>query len=121
MCKAVFIVEDDPFIAIDLQDAIEDAGFDVIGPVATVQSGLRKLENARPDIALLDYNLGSETSAEIARRLKDMNIPFIFASGQIDKVITDDVPESVALIPKPFLIETVLEIVKRLISEEANI
>ena len=87
MNAAILIVEDDPFIAIDLQDAMEDAGYDVLGPVATVRHGLATLQGQVPDVAILDYNLGPETSAKIAERLKDMDIPYIFASGQIERVI----------------------------------
>lgn len=116
MCKSVLIVEDDPFIAIDLQDAIEDAGYAVLGPVATVKSGLNTLNSSTPDVAILDYNLGSETSAEIARKLKEMGIPFIFASGQIERVIEDDVPNSAAMIQKPFLIDAVIDVVNKIVN-----
>lgn len=110
----ILIVEDDPFIALDLQDAMEDAGFTVLGPVATVEHGLSALDSHRPDVAILDYNLGHETSAEIAQRLSDMNVPFVFASGQIERVIKDNVPEGAGLIPKPFLMPNVVETIKNI-------
>lgn len=112
MNAEILIVEDDPFIALDLQDAMEDAGYVVLGPVATVKHGLSALETHTPDVAILDYNLGHETSAAIARRLTDMGVPYVFASGQIDRVIKDDVPEGAALIPKPFLMSKVVKTVE---------
>ena len=116
MNAAVLIVEDDPFIAIDLQDAMEDAGYEVVGPVATVKHGLMAIKDQTPDIAILDYNLGSETSADIARRLDEIGVPYIFASGQIERVIIDGARSSAALIQKPFLVDSVVEKVVSILS-----
>ncbi len=108
MNLAVLIVEDDPFIAIDLQDAFEDAGYDVLGPVATVKSGLSELTKCAPDVAILDYNLGTETSAGIAAKLDQMGVPYIFASGQMEAVISDETVKPVGVISKPFMTDTVI-------------
>lgn len=116
MHAAVLIVEDDPFIALDLQDAMEDAGYSVLGPVATVKHGLSTIDTHTPDVAILDYNLGTETSAKIAQRLTEIGVPYVFASGQIERVIHDDVPASAGLIQKPFLMEQVVKTVDKIIN-----
>ena len=77
----VLIVEDDPFLAIDLEDTLEAAGFDVSGPAASVSRGLELIERDGPSAATLDYNLGCETSDAIAKELRARQIPFCYISG----------------------------------------
>lgn len=55
----VLVVEDEMMIAFDLQMMLEDNGCRVLGPVASVDSALRLLEDTRPDVAVLDGNLRS--------------------------------------------------------------
>ena len=102
MRKTILIVEDDPFIAMDLQDTFEDAGYKVLGPVASVVPGLRLLSEAKPDVAMLDYNLGRETSIPIAYKLDEKAVPYVFLSGQVEKVVTANGVRSHEVITKPF-------------------
>ena len=48
---------------------------------SNVRQALRAIEERAPSFALLDVNLGTETSFEIAERLLERNIPFAFATG----------------------------------------
>ena len=48
---------------------------------SSVEAALDALDNTRFDLALLDYNLGSESSEAVARRLKAMGVPFWLATG----------------------------------------
>lgn len=110
--KTILIVEDDPFIAMDLEDTFDACGFKVIGPVADVNTGLKVLKETSPDIAMLDYNLGRETSIEIARELSQQNIPYFFLSGQIKSVIVDhDIPPQ-PVIAKPYVPDHLIRIVE---------
>lgn len=110
----ILIVEDDPFIAMDLEDTFLSNGYNVLGPVAKVDPGLALLDVETPDVAILDYNLGRETSISIARYLNDNDIPYVFLSGQIERVIVGhDIPE-VKVIAKPFIPEQVVSIVQAL-------
>ena len=102
MIKTILIVEDDPFIATDLQDTFEDAGFTVLGPVASVDPGLLILKETRPDIAMLDYNLGRETSIPLAQQLDIKDVPYIFLSGQVERVIASGAHKDNFVISKPF-------------------
>lgn len=115
MRKTILIVEDNPFIALDLQDIFEDAGFKVLGPVATVEAAMAYLRNAEIDVAMLDYNLGRETSLPLADALDDEDVPFAFLSGQIDKVIKQGLPKSRTIVPKPFDAQNLIGHVHRLL------
>lgn len=115
--KSILIVEDDPFIAMDLEDTFVEAGFKVIGPVADVQNGLSLIEKHRPDIATLDYNLGRENSVPIANALEDMGVPYVFLSGQMSRVIeTHNVPEQ-SIIGKPYVPSKLLKIISYMIDK----
>ena len=110
--NCVLIVEDDAFIALDIEDVLREAGFLITGPAATVQEALTLLQGSeRPDVALLDYNLGDETSIPVAHKLEEMGIPFLFLSGQVSSVVLGDTDLDPVVMSKPFvpnhLIETV--------------
>lgn len=115
--KTILIVEDDPFIAMDLQDTFEDAGFAVLGPVADVRSGLELVKSRAPDVAMLDFNLGRENSLPIAETLEQSSVPYFFLSGQIETVIQSGCVRKTRVIAKPFnadaLVAFVQEIVRR--------
>jgi DNA-binding response OmpR family regulator len=78
----VMLLEDEVLIANDIRSSLMDYGFD-IGVVAYDEKMAREyLDSARPDVALLDLNLGSgRNSFAIARRLKELKCPVIFVSG----------------------------------------
>jgi CheY-like chemotaxis protein len=55
--RRVLVVEDEPFIAFDIADAIENAGGQVVGPAASVAEALSLLEEEPVEAAILDVNL----------------------------------------------------------------
>ncbi|WP_017931131.1 response regulator [Robiginitomaculum antarcticum] len=114
MTKSILIVEDDPFIAMDLQDTFESAGYVVIGPVAGVASGMSLIERQTPDVAMLDYNLGETTSEPIAKDLFRRNIPFLFLTGQMPKVVENNAFSGAKIISKPFNPDHLVESVESL-------
>lgn len=79
----VLIVEDEPLIGAAMEMLVEDLGGAVLGPFMTVGAGLSGLEQAaRIDCALLDCNLGKETSWPLADALAVRGVPFAFTSGK---------------------------------------
>jgi two-component sensor histidine kinase len=77
----VLVVDDDPFLALSVADLLRDAGLTVIGPAYSAHEALELLESARPQVALLDVNLGTETSERVAEAVKAMNVPVLCMSG----------------------------------------
>jgi light-regulated signal transduction histidine kinase (bacteriophytochrome) len=77
----VFIVEDQMLIAMDLEGMLEDAGVRAVSVANSVREALAKLEQVTPDVAVLDVNLGDETSIPIAEELARRAVPFVFATG----------------------------------------
>ncbi|HYI70592.1 MAG TPA: HWE histidine kinase domain-containing protein [Skermanella sp.] len=77
----VLLVEDEALTAIAMAQAVEEAGYRVLGPVGRVQDGIDIARNTRPDAAVLDVNLLGQPSFPIARALNAMGVPFLFCTG----------------------------------------
>lgn len=77
----VLIVEDEILIAMDLSDLLENGGYEVLGPVATVTAALDFLMARLPHACVLDVNLRGEHSAPVAARLKECGVPFLLSSA----------------------------------------
>ena len=83
---SVLVVEDEFLIAMDVEMMLEQNGHAVIASAHSVEDALSLLEDARPDVALLDMNLRGELVFPVAERLRSLNIPFVLASayGTVD-------------------------------------
>lgn len=77
----VLVAEDEPFIALDLALAIEDAGGQVVGPAASVKEALALLETADIAGAILDVTLADKDVTQLAELLIAHGIPLILQSG----------------------------------------
>lgn len=53
----VLIVEDEPFIAIDIQLAVQQAGGEAVGPAPTIKDALELIRTSEIQAAILDVNL----------------------------------------------------------------
>lgn len=99
---SVLVVEDESLIAMNLEMILEDLGHSVIGPVMTLVD-LEKILNSdfRADAAILDVNIAGEHIFPYARRLADLGIPLLFASGYGASGISDDLAHH-PVVPKPY-------------------
>ncbi|MBE1529451.1 DNA-binding response OmpR family regulator [Sphingopyxis sp. OAS728] len=88
--RLVLIIEDDFYLADDAQMALEAAGATVLGPVGNAEDAIEMLATTRPDIALVDVNLGDGASFESAAALKARGIPFVFLTGYDANIIPAD-------------------------------
>jgi PAS domain S-box-containing protein len=77
----VLVVEDEAIVALEIEQYLRNAGFEVIGPAAKVAEALQLLKEFSCDAAVLDINLGAETSEPIARVLSGQGTPFVTVSG----------------------------------------
>ena len=77
----ILIVEDEFLIAMELEDTLLSAGYQVVGPAPSIREALRLLRAARPDAAVLDVNVAGQWVTPVAEMLRTMVVPFILASG----------------------------------------
>ena len=79
--RRVLIVEDEPFIAYDIADAIERAGGVVVGPVATVSQALELIRTDRIEAAILDVNLADGDVGPVIETLAQDQIVLLVHTG----------------------------------------
>lgn len=97
----VLIVEDEIFIAVELEDIIRDAGGAVAGPAMTAPEALRLIETRKITAAILDVHLGDHDSSSVARRLEAAGIPFIFHTGNGESEISSNKWPQAPVVNKP--------------------
>lgn len=79
--RNILVVEDEPLIAMMLEDFIDMMGHRIGAAVGSVSDALAEIEAQSFDLAILDLNLGKETSWPVADALQDRGIPFVLATG----------------------------------------
>lgn len=101
----VLIVEDEPLIALDLQDMLRDVGYQVAGPAPSIDAALDLL-SAGEEIAaaVLDLNLHQQLSTPVAAELRRRGIPFCLCTAY-QKLLprTDDFFEGITVLGKPIV------------------
>lgn len=109
----ILILEDDCLQAMDLEIALQYAGYRVIGPAPTSESALELLDNVALDGAVLDYNLAEGTSLEVAVRLRDEGVPFVFVTGQMGKLLANEAAPRAEIFQKPYNQSELIRFVER--------
>lgn len=99
--QTLLIVEDDPFIAMDMEIEFSDRGYSVVAVAPTVSAACEILKHSAPDFAILDYNLGDNTSVPIARKLDEADIPFVYVTGRPEAVARDEEAPDAPIYSKP--------------------
>lgn len=87
MTDTVLLVEDELFIALDLQATIEGEGFHVDGPYTTLVEAQEAIarHQAKFAAAVLDVRLADATVFPAADQLDAAGVPIIFHSGHVDE------------------------------------
>jgi CheY-like chemotaxis protein len=96
------IVEDQMLIAMDLEQMLDTIGISEIVTTNSTREALERLGTFNPDIAILDVNLGGETSEAIADELDRRKIPFLFATGYGEQSIIPARFSSKSIVRKPY-------------------
>jgi CheY-like chemotaxis protein len=109
----VLIVEDDPIIALDLEDTILGFGVTTIRTAGSVAKALDMIADRAPDFALLDVGLIREKSFAIAERLDALKIPFAFVTGYSADVGLPPAFADRPRLPKPFSTDALQALLKR--------
>ena len=79
---SILIVEDEPLIAMMLEDFLGSLGHTIVGTAETVGEAMGHVEAGGFDVAILDVHLkGGENAWPVADRLDDIGLPFVLATG----------------------------------------
>jgi CheY-like chemotaxis protein len=77
----VLLVEDEPIVAMMVEDMLDELGCALAGTAASIDEGLTMAEAGGFDIALLDVNLNGRRSDPIAEILARAGTPYVYATG----------------------------------------
>jgi len=79
--RNILIVEDEPLIAMMLEDFLDSLGHTVVATVESVKDAEAAVARGGFDVAILDVNLKGEHIWPVADRLADGGVPFVLATG----------------------------------------
>ena len=111
--RSILIVEDEPLIAMMLEDFLETLGHDVVATCESVEEAMDRVKAGGFDIAIIDVQLKDGKQVwPVADRLAKEGTPFIVATGGH----VDPPPEQHAAAPilsKPYTIEAIAPAIER--------
>ncbi|WP_286773641.1 MULTISPECIES: response regulator [unclassified Sphingomonas] len=97
--KRILIVDDEPLIAMLLEDILADLRCVIVGPAFDIPEAERLARSEAIDAAILDLNVEGRTSHSVAALLQARRIPFVLASGYDDGSL---LPGAGGTLNKPF-------------------
>ncbi|MES2601102.1 MAG: response regulator [Pseudomonadota bacterium] len=100
----VLIIEDETFIAMDLESLVKNLGHNVIGVARTHTDAIALAKSKRPGLILADIQLadGSSGLDAVNELLKSFEVPVVFITAYPERFLTGERPEPAFLISKPF-------------------
>ncbi|RNJ62401.1 MAG: response regulator [Porphyrobacter sp. IPPAS B-1204] len=106
---SVLIIEDEPLIAMQLEDLVTGLGHTVSGTAATRTQARAAVAEAMPGLVLADIQLadGSSGLDAVDDILSAGSMPVIFITAYPERLLTGDRPEPTYLVTKPFQEATV--------------
>jgi CheY-like chemotaxis protein len=117
--SGIIIVEDEPLIAMMVEQMAADLGYRVEGCVGTEDDALELLEATAPAAAILDIKLGSQTSLSVATLCRKRGIPVIFTSG-LPAVDADVFADGEPVLSKPFTFEDFRDVLHQVLGPDAT-
>ena len=111
--RTVLLVEDNMLIALDTEDALRLAGVETVLIAATAEAALAELARRAPDFAVLDFNLGAETSERVAAALAAAGVPFCYATGYGDAIVQQATQPTCGILKKPYSPADIAEMLER--------
>ena len=104
----VLVVEDNMIIALDAEGALRRAGVPSVRVAGSVARAMKVIDDKIPDFALLDINLGHETSFEVAERLAAIGVRFAFTTGYGEDIAFPPTLLGIPRIRKPYTGDSLL-------------
>lgn len=118
----ILIVEDDPAIAEMLQTVLQDEGYDVVTAYDGVDAQERLVQR-RCDLILADLMMprldGRELRAALAAQPDYRHVPMVLMTAA-SNLVAGDQRDFAALLPKPFHLDTLLDLLERLLAPPAH-
>jgi DNA-directed RNA polymerase specialized sigma24 family protein len=100
----ILIIEDEPLIAMDIEQMVESLGHRVVGTARTHAEATAMFKNSRAKMILADIQLadGSSGIDAVNEILTTASVPVIFITAFPERLLTGERPEPAFLVTKPF-------------------
>jgi ActR/RegA family two-component response regulator len=98
----VLVVEDSIIIALDTEENLKRLGVADVQVESSVAGALTAIAESPPDFALIDFNLGGESSEPIAAALRAAGVRFVLATGYAEGGSTFERLGADAVLRKPY-------------------
>lgn len=98
----VLVVEDNMIIALEAEDNLKSLGAKKVRVESNCAGALAAISERCPDFAIVDFNLGTESSLPVTRELSRLGVPFVLATGYSE--MADQLEEigAVGIVRKPY-------------------
>ena len=104
--KHVLLIEDSMLIALSAEDALRALGAATVTVAPSADAAQKALQSGRIDLAVLDFNLGNETSLPIAEELVSRKTPIVMATGYGADLDLPAPLKGVPVVTKPYDLRT---------------
>lgn len=101
---SVLIIEDEPIIAMDIEELVRQCGHTIAGVASSEAEAIKLARETRPGLILADINLGDggDGMKAVSSILQHQDIPIIFVTAYPERLLTGDTIEPAFVITKPF-------------------
>ncbi|MET0257091.1 MAG: HWE histidine kinase domain-containing protein [Methylobacterium sp.] len=114
------VVEDNMIISLDAEQLLLDNGMESVFTAASVTEARKLIDAHAIDVALLDVNLGSETSFPLVGDLNVKGIPFVFVTGYGETIDLPAEAEDARAVKKPFATEQLVVAIAQAVAKRAG-
>lgn len=103
------IIEDEPLIALDVAELLQQLGHSVIGTARTHKEAIALARERQPGLVIADIQLadGSSGLEAVQEILRSITVPVVFITGFPERLLTGERPEPTYLVEKPYRSEAV--------------
>jgi len=117
VATTVLIIEDEPLIAMDIEQMVESLGHTVTGVARTHREAIDLFNRRRPGLVLADIQLadGSSGIDAVNDMLRTVSVPVIFVTAFPERLLTGERPEPAFLVTKPFQPDMVKALVSQVL------
>ncbi len=100
----IMVIEDEPLIAMDIEQMVESLGHRVVGTARTHKEATALFQQTKPKMVLADIQLadGSSGIDAVNEILAMSTVPVIFITAFPERLLTGERPEPAFLVTKPF-------------------
>jgi DNA-directed RNA polymerase specialized sigma24 family protein len=111
----VVIIEDEPLIALDLVQVVNDLGHRVVRVARTAEQAIEATRSLRPGLVLADIHLadGSSGLDAVNEILRTISLPVVFVTAFPQRLLTGTRPEPTFLVTKPFQPQNVKAVISQ--------